>query len=228
MNKIVLLSLILFSCTTLKLERTNGNVPTVGITIQVSNTSQIEIADSLSKNISQRIELISQERKDYKLGNGNTSNDYNVVIKIEYLKTVDTDRQHEKEIIRNKLESTFDSTEDRWKEEKDKLVAINNGLTPIALLIPSPFANSIGVAITIKEIAQNRAESKMIASTFSFAGVAYSVEILDKNKKIIWKKSNTQKLTLNYVMSETEQKRILVRNIGLFLEDKVPIFKIKT
>jgi hypothetical protein len=224
MNKILLLPLILFGCTTLKLEKTDGNIPTVGITIQVSNTSQIEIADSLSKNISKRIELISQERKDYRLGNANANNNYNVVIKIEYLKTIDVDKQHKKELIRNKLEASFDSSEDKWKDEKDKLVVANTALS----VIPSPFANSIGVAITIKEIAQNRAESKEIANTFSFAGVAYSVEILDKDKKIIWKKKNTQKLTLNYVMSESEQKKILVRNIDLFLEDKVPIFKIKT
>jgi hypothetical protein len=224
MNKLLLFPLVFLSCTTLKLEKIDGNIPTVGITIEVSNTSQIEIADSLSKSISQRIELISQERKDYKLGNVNTNNDYNVVIKIGYLKTVDIDKQHKKELIRNKLENAFDSTEDKWKQEKEKLVVANTALS----VIPSPFANSIGVAITIREIAQNRAESKMIAKTFSFAGVAYSVEILDKNKKIIWKKNNTQKLTLNYVMTENEQKRILVRNIGLFLEDKVPIFKIKT
>ena len=224
MNKIVLLPLILFCCTTLKLEKTDGNIPTVGITIQVSNTSQIEIADSLSKNISQRIELISQERKDYKLVNANTNNDYNVVIKIRYLKLIDVDKQHKKEIIRNKLQNTFDSTGTKRKEENDKLFMSNTALS----VSPNPFTNSIVVAIALEEMAQDRAESEMIAKTFSLAGIAYSIEILDKNKKIIWKKNNTQKLTLNYIMSESDQKKILVRNVGLFLEDKVPIFRIKT
>jgi len=208
----------------LKLEKTDGNIPTVGITIQVSNTSQIEIADSLSKNISQRIELISQERKDYKLVNANTNNDYNVVIKIRYLKLIDVDKQHKKEIIRNKLQNTFDSTGTKRKEENDKLFMSNTALS----VSPNPFTNSIVVAIALEEMAQDRAESEMIAKTFSLAGIAYSIEILDKNKKIIWKKNNTQKLTLNYIMSESDQKKILVRNVGLFLEDKVPIFRIKT
>jgi hypothetical protein len=229
MNKIIIIPLLLFSCIgSLKQIKNDGTIPTIGVSIIITDEKQIEFADSLGKVISRRLEIVSQEKKDFEIGEKNKENDFKMEINIDHLELINDEKQIKNEKVRNKLEDHYDSLNQDYRNKKDQVVAANIVANVVANAILMPIDGRVSIFIYRDENAYYQRQNKQIAKTFSFSGVMYHIKIMDKNNKVIWKGENTQKLTLSYRMNDKEQRSVLIRNISMFIEEKVPFFKIKT
>ncbi len=226
----MIIPLLFLSCvSSLKQIKNDGTVPSVGVLIIITDDNQIEFADSLGKVIRERLDIISQDKKDFILGDKIKENDFQMEIKIGHLELVSDEKQEKNEKVRNKIEKVNDSLqEEDNKKIAGQLIAANVIANVAANAILAPLGKSVAIIIRRDDNAYYQMQNRRIAKTFSFAGVAYYIRIIDKNNKVIWEGENSQGLTISYRMNENEQRRVLIRNISMFIENKVPFFKIKT
>lgn len=217
------------------LPRPDGSLPLISVNIQISDISQKPFADTLGNLLVKRLQLFAEERKDYRIISSLEPTDYKLILKINNLSTVKSDKQllmkNKREIIERKYDKINDSIQAAYKPmTTGQLVAANIATNVIAnaLLLPLGF-----VSITVVENTGPRLEStskedsKAIDSTFSRAKVAYEVALIQNGGKLLWNKKYHNEFKLNYMINEQEQIDVLLRNITLSLDDKMPLFKIR-
>jgi hypothetical protein len=133
--------------------------------------------------------------------------------------------------IDRKYNKINDSIQAAYKPmTQGQLVAANIATNVIAntLLLPLGFVSVTVIENTgPKFVGESEEDSKSIDSTYSQAKVIYEATLVKSNGKLIWKKKHENLFKLNYVVNEQEQIDILLRNIILFLDDKMPLFKLR-
>jgi hypothetical protein len=203
--------------------------------MQITDVSQKQFADTLGNLIANRLKLFETERKDFRTISSLDSGDYKLLLRINKLVTVNYEKQQKMKMKRDKIDGKYDKINDSIQAAykpmtQGQLVAANIATNIIAntLLLPLGF-----VSVTVIEntgpqfVGTSEEDENSIDSTYSQAKVIYEASFVKSNGELIWKKKHENQFKLNYVVNEQEQIDLLLRDITLFLDDKMPLFKIR-
>jgi hypothetical protein len=215
--------------------RSDGTLPLVSVNMQITDVSQKQFADTLGNLLASRLKLFEVERKDFRTISSQDSGDYKLLLRIIKLETVNYEKQQKMKKKRDRIDRKYDKINDSIQAAykpmtKGQLVAANIATNVVAntLLLPLGFVSVTVIENTGPQFVEtSEKDSKSIDSTYSKAKVIYEASLIRSNGELIWKKKNENQFKLNYVVNEQEQIDVLLRNITLFLDDKMPLYKLR-
>lgn len=213
------------------------SVKSLKFKIDLSDKDQLLAADSLGCELTRRLLIYADERKDFKLVKSTDSSGYTFNILITGFKITPYDSLVAQSQIRKSIENDYDKKNDSISANYQpnttgKLIAANIAANALNVLsIPMGFV-SISVITDVpddgpKRIAPNKKDQQKLNETVRTSFLTYQAKLFDSTGNIDWELSGTEKYDLTGVISDREQLKVLVNNVVLKFEDQMPFLRIK-
>jgi hypothetical protein len=216
-------------------KKADGALPKVGLKVEVTSEKQKEFADSLATMLAQRLVMWAEERKDFVFEPAAENPDYVMKCRISKVVIVPFDRQQSLKSKRDNIDRKYDAINDSIDASYKPMttaqkVAANIAVNVIANVLTLPLGI---VSVSVVEdkgpqhVETSEDDQKSYDSTFIRASFAFYATFVKSDGKSLWEMKRQEKFLLNEMSSEQEQKKILLRNAMLYMEDKFPLFRQK-
>jgi hypothetical protein len=212
----------------------NGKPAKVGFTVSISDKSYEPFADSIASQLVGRFLAYSQDRGDFALVKPGETSDYTFYLAITRGHIIPYDQQmtldQKRRGIEHKYEKINDSLANNYIAPSGASITAANVIGNVVLnaaLAPLGYA----AILIVKDpgsptVAPDENDKSALDSTYAHAYIEYSARLENRQKKVLWKKNRgLEKFTLFYLVPESEQIKVLVRNIVLKIDGKMPLFQ---
>lgn len=213
----------------------NNQTPkSLAFSIELTDINQKTAGDSLGAELARRLLCYAAERKDFNLVKPGEHSDYTFKIRINSFRIVSRDTQITINRSRNSITRKYDNLNDsialQHRPMSGAELTATNIVANVALnaaLLPLGFVGMMVITDEPKRFSPSFKEQKTIDSLSQSAKLDYQAVLVDSTAKTIWKKSGIEYYDLDYLVSEKEQLSVLVRNVVLNFEGKMPFLVIK-
>ena len=217
----------------------NGKPSKVKFNIEVSNQSQIAIADSIASKLAPRFEAYSEERKDFVLASREDTADYIFTVRIicsNILSFVEQDsilKRNQQANVSNHPVSRirhFSGVDRPTGCGDTNLEKASQLIVPVAANVVANVAfNMVTVPFGFVNIViVTPRNQQSIQPSASRAFVQYAAKIVRNNAQEIWHSDYFEDYNLMSITQETDQLSVLTRNVVLDLDGKMPFFKLES
>jgi hypothetical protein len=209
----------------------------VTVSIELTKQSQSIIVDSLINRITQKLQLYSEERKDFIMVDQNQPFDYKLTIKVTELNLIGAETQdsfyRKRDSIYNKYYEANDSMLTIYKKEQAKSAAAKVTTGIAATVVLNALTMPLGISVffpmgsTENEDIIPAEEQKKLNTLYSQSFLSTTLKLSTQKDSILWQEPHKELLSLSSTFNELQQVGILIRNTIFYLESKLPFFQLK-
>jgi hypothetical protein len=201
-------------------------IPVLSLKIELTSKNQAVLADSMLQWVARRLQLYADEYHRFRLASRSDSADIVLRIQIKGLKTISSDSlstlEKKRAVLQKQVTAKINNAE---KDLPTKIATANVAANVLVNLVTIPFGFASVIVIT-GDVDEGGMEEKAFSSTYPTAWVSYTAD-LGAGSSVIWKYQNVKTFNFRDRESELGQTRLLVRNIIMDLEDRIPVLKPK-